>query len=279
MDTPTQPSNGLGSQTWEYLSYIGVAALPPRTSPFDPGYDPLTVEHHLAQSAHLMSALKLSMACWQVANEEATRRKISAAQRCRVPVCTGGGPYEIASALGALPQYLDLCAKLGVTRVEAGAGFTEQQLEPAEVVRMARSRGLEVQFEIGDKHAGAFTDETVQQLVDQGRRWLDAGAVKIVVEARESANDVGLFNARGEFNGRFAERLARAYGMEATVFEAPNKASQFALLTHFGPDVQLGNVRLEELLRVEIYRRGLHSDAFRHQHLRPRGPAARKANG
>jgi len=26
--------------------------------------------------------------------------------------------------------------------------------------------------------------------------------------------------------------------------------------------VRLGNVRLEELLRVEIYRRGLHADAF-----------------
>jgi phosphosulfolactate synthase len=42
-------------------------------------------------------------------------------------------------------------------------------------------------------------------------------------------------------------------------FEAPNKASQFALLDHFGPAVRLSNVRLEELLRVEIYRRGLHS--------------------
>jgi hypothetical protein len=29
------------------------------------------------------------------------------------------------------------------------------------------------------------------------------------------------------------------------------------------------NVRLEELLRVEIYRRGLHSDAFGHTKLRP----------
>jgi len=46
------------------------------------------------------------------------------------------------------------------------------------------------------------------------------------------------------------------------VFEAPNKASQFALLEQFRPEVRLSNVRLEELLRVEIYRRGLHSDAF-----------------
>ena len=29
------------------------------------------------------------------------------------------------------------------------------------------------------------------------------------------------------------------------------------------------NVRLEELLRVEIYRRGLHSDAFANPNLRP----------
>jgi phosphosulfolactate synthase len=34
-------------------------------------------------------------------------------------------------------------------------------------------------------------------------------------------------------------------------------------------------VRLEELLRVEIYRRGLHSDAFQREHLRPKGPRAK----
>src|SRR2546427_5564512 len=33
-------------------------------SPFDPGYDPVTLESHLAQSGHLMSRLKLSMASW-----------------------------------------------------------------------------------------------------------------------------------------------------------------------------------------------------------------------
>jgi len=56
------------------------------------------------------------------------------------------------------------------------------------------------------------------------------------------------------------------------MFEAPNKPSQFALLDHFGREVRLCNVRLEELLRVEIYRRGLHSDAFGHANLRPPAP-------
>jgi phosphosulfolactate synthase len=56
------------------------------------------------------------------------------------------------------------------------------------------------------------------------------------------------------------------------MFEAPNKPSQFALLDHFGPEVRLCNVRLEEVLRVEIYRRGLHSDAFSKENLRPARP-------
>ena len=69
-----------------------------------------------------------------------------------------------------------------------------------------------------------------------------------------------------------ADRFAEAYGLHVAVYEAPNKPSQFALLNHFGPEVHLSNIRIDELLRVEIYRRGLHSDAFQHENLRPRGP-------
>ena len=258
----------------DYLKLIGVAELPARTSPFDPGYDPVTVESHIEQSGHLMSVLKISMACWQIADEVATRRKVTAARRAGVTVCTGGGPFEVAATFGALPEFLDVCADIGVHRIEAGEGFTEQSLKPAEIVAMAASRGMDVQYEAGKKHEGTFTAGIVESLVAEGRRWLDAGAKVIVVEGRESAQDVGLFDERGRVNAAFAERFVTAYGMDRVVFEAPNKPSQFALLNHFGPAVQLSNVRLEELLRVEIYRRGLHSDAFEHDNLRPKGLTA-----
>src|SRR5581483_3758917 len=99
--------------TSSYLRAIGVANLPPLTSPFDPGYDPETFEGHLAQSHHLMAILKISMACWLVADEAVTRRKITAARNYGVPTTTGGGPFEIAVAQGCLPEYLDLCADVG----------------------------------------------------------------------------------------------------------------------------------------------------------------------
>src|ERR1700730_16463541 len=270
LTTATKKKSSRGKvHTADYLEKIGVPKIPPSISPFDPGYDPITVEGHLEQSGHLMSILKISMACWMVANEAATRRKISAAKRYGVPTVTGGGPFEIAVAQNQLSAYLDLCADIGVTRVECGEGFTTLPCSPAHVVRMARERGLEVQFELGKKHTGEFSDGVVDSLITQGQQWLDAGAVELVVEARESACGGGLFDEHGNFNGAFADRFAKSFGFNTVMFEAPNKPSQFALLDHFGREVHLCNVRLEELLRVEIYRRGLHSDAFAKPHLRP----------
>jgi phosphosulfolactate synthase len=263
--------------TAAYLRLIGVPELPPLTSPFDPGYDFATFKSHLDQSSHLMSIVKISMACWIIANEEITRQKIAAASKHGVPTVTGGGPFEIAVAQDLLPAYLDLCADIGVTRIECGEGFTDLLLKPGDVIRLAEERRLEVQFELGKKHTGAFQENVVEQLIEQGRRWVDAGARQLVLEARESACGVGLFDEQGNLNCSFADRFAKAFGLGVITFEAPNKHSQFALLDCFGHDVHLSNVRLEELLRVEIYRRGLHSDAFRRENLRPARPATMHA--
>jgi phosphosulfolactate synthase len=258
--------------TSDYLRKIGVPSIPPSTSPFDPGYDPATLEGHLEQSSHLMSSLKISMACWMVADEAATRRKIAAASERGVSTVTGGGPFEIAVAQGQLPAYLDLCADIGVSRIECGEGFTDLAMEAKDVVKMSHERGLDVQFELGKKHGGAFTSDVVGELIQQGQSWLDAGATQLVIEARESARGIGLFDEEGKLNLAFADRFVEEFGVRTVMFEAPTKSDQFALLDYFGREVCLSNIRLEEVLRVEIYRRGLHSDAFSKPKLRPQEP-------
>lgn len=256
----------------DLLTRMGVADTPAATRPFDPGYDPATVEAHLVQSGHLMAFFKLSVG-WLLASEEAVRRKVAAAQAQDVPIVTGGGPFEIAASQDQLEPYLDVCADLGVSRVECGEGFTELGIEPDAVVQMCGERGLEVEFELGKKHGGPFTSEIMRGLLGQGREWLAAGARQLVIEARESARGVGLFDLDGNFNAVFAERFVEEFGLETVVFEAPTKPSQFAILDHFGSRVQLSNVRLEEVLRVEAYRRGLHSDAYTKGQLGPRSPS------
>lgn len=255
-----------------FLEEIGVPPLAAATVPFDPGVAPVVLESHLEQSAPLMLGLKVSMACWIIAEERAIRRKLQAADRAGVATVAGGGPYEIAVAQGRLDPYLDLCADMGFRRIECGEGFTEPPVDAARVVERAAGRRLEVEFELGKKHGGSFTEVAVESLIDQGRRWLDAGAAQLVVEAREDATGVGLFAADGTFNASAAERFAEAFGLERVLYEAPTKQSQFALISQFGPEVRLGNVPLAELLRVEIFRRGLHSDAFGQERLRPPHP-------
>jgi len=253
-----------------YLTGVGAPVIPRTTCTFDPGYDPLTVESHLWQSGHLMATLKLSMACWILGRADSARRKVDAAGRAGVPVVAGGGPFEIAAARGVLPAYLNLCAEVGFTRVECAEGFTRTRLAPAEIVAAAHERGMEVEFELGRKHAGRFTPRVTDALLAAGERWLSAGAVRLVLEGRESAHNVGLFIEPGRFDVVQSERFVATFGLDALLFEAPDKASQFALIDHYGPGVHLGNVRLEEVLRVEVYRRGLHADTFRVPTPRPR---------
>ncbi len=257
----------------EYLSKLGVPELAPATYPFDPGIAPIALESHLQQSGHLMLGLKVSMACWMIADQAATRSKVAAAHAVGVAANTGGGPYEVAIAQGQLGAYLDLCAEIGFDGIECGSGFTDPGITPAEVVRLASAHGLQVEYELGKKHGGEFAHESVDELIEEGRRWLDVGARRLIIEARESAAGVGLFDVSGRLNVALAERFADAFGLELLIFEAPTKPSQFALLDHFGSRIQLSNVRLDEVLRVEIYRRGLHSDAFSNPKLRPQRTA------
>lgn len=209
-----------------------------------------------------MAALKLSMTCWQVAAFDATQAKIDAARTYGVPLVTGGASFEIAVNRGTLEQYFAMCQALGIDRIEAGEGFTDLRVTPDQTLSLARDYGLQVQFELGSKHEGTFTPERVKELVSQGREWVDAGVVCLVIEARESAQGIGLFGAHGEFRNETADLLVDEFPLDLLCFEAPTKASQFDLLKHLGPDVVLSNVRLEELLRVEIFRRGMHADSY-----------------
>src|SRR5260370_27442039 len=144
------------------------------------------------------------MGCWNVGKETAARRKVAAAKRFGVPTVTGGGPFEVAVAQGELPAYLDLCADLGVTRIECGEGFTDLPMAPRAIVRMAHTRGLQVQYEMGKKHEGPFTDESLAQAIARGHEWLAAGAGALVGEARGSAQRVGALGADGSLHTHFA---------------------------------------------------------------------------
>src|SRR5207245_11734488 len=134
--TPKPPS------THDFGRPLGVPDLPPRTSPFAPGYDAATLISHLEQSHHLISRLKISMACWLIADEGATRAKIAAAHRLGVPLVTGGGPFEIAEDRGRLESFLELVPSFDIDRIEASEAFHELHVTTREHAALVWSIAL-----------------------------------------------------------------------------------------------------------------------------------------
>ena len=193
---------GDASPTGRYLDSIGVRPTPRATCPFDPGYDPATrrgpsaAERPSDGDAEDLDGLLDGRRGRRHAPQDRGRHAAPA-----FPTVAGGGPFETAVAQRALPAYLDLCADVGLTRIECGEGFTELSLAPADIVRQAGERGLEVEFELGEKHSGRFTDERDRR-ADRHRAALAARRARCVSSSRRARarRTSGCSRLPGEFD-------------------------------------------------------------------------------
>jgi phosphosulfolactate synthase len=128
--------------------------------------------------------------------------------------------------------------------------------EKRELIRRA-ARDFTVLAEVGEKAPGEQ---------NAARYWpgecladLDAGASLVVTEGRQSGT-VGTFDHTGRVRADVVEAVVAAVGVERVVFEAPMASQQAWFIRRFGPEVNLGNVALADVLSVETLRLGLRSD-------------------
>ena len=111
--------------------------------------------------------------------------------------------------------------------------------------------------EVGSKDADFIMAPYVW--VEQIERDLEAGAWKVVAEARESGT-AGIYRADGEVRSGLIDEIAHAVNPERMIFEAPLKAQQVWLLDFFGSECNLGNIAPNDVLSLETLRLGLRSD-------------------
>jgi phosphosulfolactate synthase len=90
---------------------------------------------------------------------------------------------------------------------------------------------------------------------------LDAGAWKVIGEAREGGN-VGLFRSTGEVRSGLVEEILTKIPFEKIIWEAPQKAQQVWFIKLLGANVNLGNIAPNEVIPLETIRLGLRGDTF-----------------
>jgi len=184
------------------------------------------------------------------------RRKIESYHNSNILAFPGGQYLEYAIHLKKTDAYLEHCAEAGFKLIEVSDNVDALPRNVKEgVIRKAiKDYGFQVLGETGSKVAASSAEE----LINDVKACLDAGAWKVFVEALE------LYDTT--FKEDLIRELMAALSMEKLIVEVPGawvpNVHEFdryniilRLIEWFGPDVNLANIEAPELLLVEALRR------------------------
>jgi phosphosulfolactate synthase len=174
-----------------------------------------------------------------------------------VPVVLGGTLTELAMHQDRLEPLLQWTSQLGLEHVEVSDGtITLPHEEKLELIERL-SRDFTVLSEVGSK------DDTrimaPYRWVEQIQAELEAGAWKVIAEARESGTS-GIYRHDGEVRMGLIDEIVHAVDPESLIFEAPRKDQQVWFIRRLGANVNLGNVAPDDVVSLETMRLGLRSD-------------------
>jgi phosphosulfolactate synthase len=226
------------------------------THVIDKGLGPRGWEDVLEVSGHLIDVVKLGWGTSYVT--KSLEQKLAVLKD--KPVVIGGTFFEVVYVKSRLDEYKQWLNGLGLTHVEISDGTVDIPRERKLELIADFARDFTVLSEVGSK------DSSVEYGADEWTQWLreelDAGAWKVITEAREGGT-AGIFDAGGGMRTELIGEIAGAVGIEHVIFEAPSKAAQAWFVKQFGPEVNLGNIPPEEVIPLETLRLGLRGDTLK----------------
>jgi len=236
------------------------------THVIDKGLGPRAWEDVLETSGAYISIVKLGWGTAAVTNNLRAKLDVLRGK----PVVIGGTFFEVVYAKGKLDEYKSWLRDLGLTHVEISDGTIEIPRERKLELVAEFARDFTVLSEVGSK------DSSVEYTADEWTQWLreelDAGAWKVITEAREGGT-AGIFDSSGGMRTELIAEIADAVGTQNVVFEAPSKGAQAWFIKKFGPSVNLGNIPPDEVIPLETLRLGLRGDTLKEVLLGDRASA------
>ena len=244
-----------------YLDHIPEREEKPRkkgiTSVMDKGLSLRQAEDMVEVAGHLIDIVKLGFGTSLFSNQ--LKEKINFYKKHNIKVYFGGTLFEAFFIRDQLDDYKKYLHRYGVDMLEISDGSVP--MEHALKCELIASFGkdYEVISEVGYKNPDKHLSEELW--VKEMRNELEAGAAKVIAEARESGN-VGIYNKEGKVNDRLIALLSGALNVDDIIWEAPKKAQQVWFIKHFGANVNLGNIAPADVIPLETLRTGLRGDTF-----------------
>jgi phosphosulfolactate synthase len=187
------------------------------------------------------------------------KEKIAVYESAGIPVYFGGTLLEAFYVRGQIDDYLKVLEKYGLRYLEVSSGSVDIPEEEKCALITRFSQYFTVLSEVGSKSEDKIL--APYMWVEQMRNELNAGAWKVIAEARESGT-VGMFRAGGEVRSDLVEEILHDVESGRIIWEAPLKSQQAWFIKLLGSDVNLGNIAPQEVIPVETLRLGLRGDTF-----------------
>jgi len=209
-----------------------------------------------------IDSLKFSGGAFTLMPREKVRELIDIAHDNDATVSTGGFiEYVLTQGEDAVRRYVDECKEMGFDTLEISCGFitlsTDDWLRLVELVKKAGMNPkpeLGIQFGAGGASAEASLEAEGQRdvgwIIQQGRRFLEAGAPILMIESEGITEDVSTW--RTDVPARIANEL----GLDNVMFEAADPAVFAWYIRNYGPEVNLF-VDHSQIVQLECVRRGI----------------------
>ena len=228
------------------------------THVLDKGLGPRAVEDFLETAGEHVDVVKLGWGTAYVTGR--LERKLELYRAAAKPVAAGGTFFEVVYVQDKLDEYKRWLRTLGLTHLEISDGTVDIPRDRKLELISDFARDFTVLSEVGSK------DSSVEYEPEEWVLWireeLDAGAWKVIAEARESGT-AGIFTESGDMRSGLVDEIANELDRSQLIFEAPTKAAQAWFVKRFGPDVNLGNIPPDEVIALQTLRLGLRGDTLK----------------
>ncbi|RRJ32479.1 phosphosulfolactate synthase [Halocatena pleomorpha] len=230
-----------------------------------PYYDPMgprELRDILETMGHYVDIYKFSGGSFALMPEDAVTELIETCHEFDVEVSTGGFIEHVLVADNAhVEDYVAEAGELGFDIVEISSGFLAIDVDDVvALTELVVDHGLKAKPEInvqfgagGASSEEELLEETQQDpalAIEEGKRHLDAGAYKLMVEAEGITENVT------DWRTDVAYQIATELGLENCVFEAPGPEMFEWYIKNFGPNVNMF-IDNSQIVECECLRSGL----------------------
>ncbi|MEH7548582.1 phosphosulfolactate synthase [Bacillus sp. AFS076308] len=174
------------------------------------------------------------------------------------PYC-GGTLFEKCYYQNKIPEYLAYLSSLGINWLEISNGTLDIPLQERLQLISQIKDDFHVIAEVGSKDCN--NEMPISDWKKEIQLLLDAGCEYVITEGRDSGTS-GIYEKCGTVKSNLVHELLKDLDTRKIIFEAPSAKHQMYFIKEIGPNVNLGNVKLQDVLVLESQRRGLRSETF-----------------